>query len=69
MKYIVLERFKDIATGALYQKGDVYTGARAEELSGSENRLGRPLIEASETEPKEAAKPKLKSKKKKAADE
>lgn len=65
-EYKAIEMFKDLKTGILYNPGDTYTGDRAEELSGSENKLKRPLIAAAQTEAEEPVKPKAKGKKAKA---
>ena len=50
MEYRVIERFKDLQdNGRVYEVGDVYQGPkskkRIDELSGEENKIGKPLIE------------------------
>ena len=53
MSYRVISRFADLADGKyLYNAGDVFpregfsvSQKRLEELAGSDNRAGRPLIE------------------------
>ena len=62
-EYKALEMFKDLKTGKMYQPGDTYVGDRADELSGSKNKLKRPLIAAVETDKEPEAKPKAKRKK------
>ncbi len=50
MEYRVIERFKDLQDNdRVYEVGDVYQGPKSKkriaELSGEENKIGRPLIE------------------------
>lgn len=65
--YKVIKRFVDLQDGnKVYEVGDVYTNtneARINELAGSKNKQGQPLIEKVE-EPKEEKKPVKKAKKK-----
>lgn len=74
MTYRVLTRFADLQDGKrIYEAGDAFprpgfsvSGARLEELAGSDNRTGHPLIAAEDTsEPVEAAKPRRGRRKKK----
>jgi hypothetical protein len=62
MKYAVLVDFIDLEDNRLYRKGDQYprTGIepdkkRIDELSGSGNRIGKPLIKAVKEAEKAAA--------------
>lgn len=56
MSYIVIERFADLQDdNRIYEAGDTYphpgldvSPERLAELAGSDNRVGRPLIEAVE---------------------
>jgi len=71
MKYKVLADFTDLENGGVYRAGDTYpragvqpTQGRIDELSGEENRIGRPLIEAvEEPTPETPEEPKKKAKK------
>lgn len=50
MEYRVIERFKDLQDNdRVYEVGDVYQGPKSKkriaELSGEENKIGKPLIE------------------------
>ena len=61
MKYAVLVDFIDLEDNRLYRKGDEYPRAgiepdkkRIKELSGSDNRIGKPLIKAVEEAEKAA---------------
>lgn len=50
MEYRVIERFKDLQDNdRVYEVGEVYQGPKSKkriaELSGDENKIGKPLIE------------------------
>lgn len=50
MEYRVIERFKDLQDNdRIYEVGDIYQGSKSKkriaELSGDENKIGKPLIE------------------------
>lgn len=50
MEYRVIERFKDLQDNdRIYEVGDFYQGPKSKkriaELSGDENKIGKPLIE------------------------
>lgn len=50
MEYRVIERFKDLQDNdRVYEVGDAYQGPKSKkriaELSGEENKIGKPLIE------------------------
>lgn len=50
MEYRVIERFKDLQDNdRIYEVGEIYQGSKSKkriaELSGDENKIGKPLIE------------------------
>lgn len=60
MEYRVIERFKDLQDNdRVYEVGDVYQGSKSKkriaELSGDENKIGKPLIEKVSEKPDEKA--------------
>ena len=60
MEYRVIERFKDLQDNdRVYEVGDVYQGPKSKkriaELSGEENKIGRPLIEKVNEKPDKKA--------------